>query len=146
MNTRRGFTLIELLVVIAIIGLLSSVVLGSLNAARAKARDAKRDADLYAVKSALAAYFIDNGEYPEDLGTGYRLSDVANLLVPRYLSAIPLDPSTGLSYHYGSGLGTSPTPQTRYTLLVDYERENPGTPYCEIHSPEGDAHWSYSAC
>ena len=36
---KKGFTLIELLVVIAIIGILSSVVLASLNASRTKAVD-----------------------------------------------------------------------------------------------------------
>lgn len=46
-SARRGFTLIELLVVIAIIGILSSVVLASLNTARNKGADA-------AVKSNLA--------------------------------------------------------------------------------------------
>lgn len=56
MKTARGFTLIELLVVIAIIGLLSSVILAVLSSARAKARDARRVADISTLNKAVAIY------------------------------------------------------------------------------------------
>ncbi|HEY4483033.1 MAG TPA: type II secretion system protein, partial [Candidatus Paceibacterota bacterium] len=61
----KGFTLIELLVVIAIIGILSSVVLASLNTARVKARDARRISDINSLQLALELYSNDNsGKYP----------------------------------------------------------------------------------
>lgn len=61
----KGFTLIELLVVIAIIGILSSVVLASLNTARAKARDVKRLSDMHQMQVALELYYNSFGRYPD---------------------------------------------------------------------------------
>lgn len=59
-----GFTIIELLVVISVIGLLASVILVSLNSARAKARDARRKADLAQITRALELYYDTYGGYP----------------------------------------------------------------------------------
>jgi prepilin-type N-terminal cleavage/methylation domain-containing protein len=52
----RGFSLIELLVVIAIIALLSSIVFTLLSTGRAKARDARRVADLSQLQKAVMVY------------------------------------------------------------------------------------------
>jgi len=66
---KRGFTLIELLVVVAIISLLSSIVMVSLNTARAKARDARRMEDIQEIHNAIELYIADKGHAP-DLGAG----------------------------------------------------------------------------
>lgn len=68
-KSEKGFTLIELLVVISIIGLLSSIILASLNSARTKARNAKRLVEKRQVITALNSYYNENGKWPLALGT-----------------------------------------------------------------------------
>lgn len=59
----RGFTLIELLVVIAIIGILSAVVLASLNTARQKGSNAAVQSDLKSIQTQAAIYYSNNSSY-----------------------------------------------------------------------------------
>jgi general secretion pathway protein G len=94
-NNERGFTLIELLVVISIIGLLSSVVLTSLNSARARARDSVRAQNLTQIRNALIPYAANNnGTYPatdSTFTTGDWSAATKSALAP-YLPNIPRDP------------------------------------------------------
>jgi len=59
-NRSQGFTLIELLVVIAIIGILSAVVLASLNTARSKGNDAAIQSDLATIQTQAEIYYGNN--------------------------------------------------------------------------------------
>ncbi|MFA6077505.1 MAG: prepilin-type N-terminal cleavage/methylation domain-containing protein [Candidatus Paceibacterota bacterium] len=103
-KSESGFTLVELLVVIAIIGILSSIVLASLNSARAKARDAKRVGDLGSIRTALVLYYDTNKQYPTAL---------SGLVSGGFLANVPVDPSststsTPTQYLY-AGLGAGST-------------------------------------
>jgi prepilin-type N-terminal cleavage/methylation domain-containing protein len=60
-NHSSGFTLIELLVVIGIIGILSAVVLASLNTARFKGNDAAIQSDLSTVQTQAEIYYGGTG-------------------------------------------------------------------------------------
>lgn len=120
----RGFTLIELLVVISIIGLLSSVVLASLNGARMKARDAKRLSDKHQIKLALELAYDSLGYYPKSFSwkclaptseTCWRNNStgsdsVLTALAP-YLSTVPSPNASGNNYATNAYLYTSYYPE-----------------------------------
>jgi type II secretion system protein G len=98
----QGFTLIELLVVISIISLLSSVVLSSLNSARAKARDTRRMTDMRQIQTALELYYDMNGRYPVPAGGddtwsghcyGYGNYDTYIIGISAYMARLPIDPT-----------------------------------------------------
>jgi len=63
MKSSKGFTLIELLVVIAIIGILSSVVLASMNTARAKGSNAAIKSQLAAIRPQAEIFYDTWGSY-----------------------------------------------------------------------------------
>lgn len=101
----QGFTLIELLVVIAIIGMLSSVVLASLQTARQKSRDARRISDLRQLQLVVESYANDHGgRFPSTSGVwrggapgcygghGYDATGYIPDVVPEYIAALPEDP------------------------------------------------------
>jgi prepilin-type N-terminal cleavage/methylation domain-containing protein len=92
---KRGFTLIELLVVITIIGILSGIVLESLNGARMKGRDAKRVADIKQLQLAITLYYDANSSYPS-------AADVASgvLVNNGFIAAMPTDPTNSGSHVY----------------------------------------------
>jgi len=105
-------------VVISIIGLLSSIILVSVNSVRGKARDAVRMSNLKQIQKALEAYMIDSGTYPSTGGAywgicvngGSKSRSGANAyipgLTPKYFAELPVDPlgiTTGWSgYLYRS--------------------------------------------
>ncbi|MFA4890514.1 MAG: type II secretion system protein [Candidatus Paceibacterota bacterium] len=123
LKRNKGFTLIELLVVIAIIGILSSVVLASLNSARKKSRDARRISDLKQIQLALEMYADASGSlYPAgDYATAMGL-----LKTGGFFPQIPVDPlnagnnvykytgtlvsSSCTSYHLGATLEEATNP------------------------------------
>jgi len=77
----KGFTLIELLVVIAIIGILSSVVLASLNTARAKGADAAVKSNLANARAQAELFYDANANsYTVTIGGATDLCNIAGLV------------------------------------------------------------------
>jgi prepilin-type N-terminal cleavage/methylation domain-containing protein len=104
-----AFTLIELLVVIAIIAILSTLSVVALSSARAKARDAKRLADVKNTQTALDLYYNEYGVYPAAVAAMHQTSTtfcLSNLGISTscgtivYLAEMPTDPVSGFNYSY----------------------------------------------
>lgn len=112
---KKGFTLIELLVVIAIIGVLSSIVMASLNSARDKAKLAKILLTMKQINNSAYLCFDSGGilASPAASGTGGTpvCSNDANTLLPNISD-------TGFGY-CGSGCGGwTSSANTNYAFSV----------------------------
>lgn len=81
----RGFTMIELMVALAILAMILTIAtpkyFGNLDAAK---ENTLRE-DLYVMRDAIDKHFADLGRYPDSLN---------DLVVKRYLRAVPVDPIT----------------------------------------------------
>ena len=84
---RRGFTLVEVVIVVGIVGLLSAIVLFSVQQARQNARDKTRKVDLKQLQLALELYREAVGRYPENCDTGQ--AGVPSATTPRWASDAP---------------------------------------------------------
>ncbi|MES3031155.1 MAG: type II secretion system protein [Patescibacteria group bacterium] len=129
---RGGFTLIEILVVIGIIAVLATVVLVAVNPARQfkLARDSQRVSNVTALLNAVGQNLAEHkgiftcGAVVQTLpGTPTRIKvdsgggdavDIAQCLVPTYISSLPFDPSLT-----GSFYSSTESYDTGYSLSVD---------------------------
>jgi len=87
----RGFTLIELLVVLAIVALLSAIALPRYTQYLERNREAVLGENLRLTRDALEQYNADRGRYPDSLD---------ELVVRRYIKALPVDPLLESNQHW----------------------------------------------
>jgi len=94
---------------------LATIVMVSLNSARAKARDAKKQADFKNISTALNMFFDKNGRMPANYnpccgaceGQTYYDQSMQELITDGFLTAIPHSPGGGTYCYYNYGAGNS---------------------------------------
>lgn len=131
-NKNRGFTLIELLVVISIIGLLSSIVLASLNQAKKKAQATTIIQQFTQLRNAIEMYRLQNGYVP----CQYRLDNTC---------------SANQFSDYGKGIETNDKSGSNYPLYRQASSGNlftsylspfiPAIPHAPLWSNNGDNYY-----
>jgi prepilin-type N-terminal cleavage/methylation domain-containing protein len=160
---QSGFTLIELLVVIAIIGILSAVVLASLNDARANARDTAIRQTAQNIGNTLQLEYARDFEYQNHqyswinngsetcASQGFRGEFAADLLnsCNAIIDNLAYAPGTNMMHW---GVRTSDFPyEDNFSIMI---RLNNGDWYCvgssgatyEGPSNPGGGTWSGSGC
>jgi prepilin-type N-terminal cleavage/methylation domain-containing protein len=118
---RRGFTLIELLVVIAIIGVLSSVVLASLNSARSKGNDAGIRENIATITT-QAALFYDNNSNSYGTDTDCTAGMFADPTISAAVAATDSDNGTGTVACFAT--------DTAYAISSDRPAGSPSAFWC----------------
>lgn len=112
----KGFTLIELLVVVAILGLLSSVVMTSIQDAKKRAASVQAEAQAYEFRNAIYLAADESGSVPASPADYY----LSNVDLEEYLgdSGVPEVPEdiSDLNEYYYITTGT----RSQDALLADY--------------------------
>lgn len=111
----EGFTLLEILLAVGIVGMLASIALVSINPNRQFkiARDTQRVSNVNTIANAISQNMSENGgviscngvvkdlpSAPTELKSGGEL-DLADCLVPDYISSLPFDPKISGKHYIG---------------------------------------------
>lgn len=145
-KTSQGFTLIEVLVVVSIVGILAAVIAVNAVDSGRQGRDAKRQADIRILQSAIELYKNKYGRYPEGCrgpgqwsgqqGSSYACSGgntqyIVNL-APEFIPVLPVDPKLNSAFSNSGYVYRTNSAGTVYKLmamntvegeLVDYNHE-----------------------